>query len=140
MGVLPDIARGFERLYGSFWEQPHVPATTLELCRLRLAQIHRCQRSRVLREVQLPQQQIEQLPNWPVSELFSPGERAALEFAEMYAMDTGAITDEQVAEVKRFHGDAGLVTLIEALGVFDGRIRLGLLWQLPPETEPGAGD
>ena len=49
----------------------------------------------------------------------------------MYAMDAQSITDEQARAVQHHHGDAGLVALVEALGVFDGMTRLSLLWQLP---------
>ncbi|HEY6131210.1 MAG TPA: hypothetical protein VIV27_04290, partial [Halioglobus sp.] len=40
--VLPDIAWSFEALYQALWTQPHLPADVLELCRLRLAQLHQC--------------------------------------------------------------------------------------------------
>jgi alkylhydroperoxidase family enzyme len=73
----------------------------------------------------------EHLSNWDTDSRFSDAERACLAFTEVYAMDTQAITDELAAAVKLHVGDAGLVLLVEALGILDGRIRLSLLWQLP---------
>jgi acetylglutamate kinase len=49
-------------------------------------------------------------------------------------MDAQALTDEHAAEVKAHLGDAGLVLLVEALGILDGMTRLSLLWQLPANT------
>lgn len=57
----------------------------------------------------------------------SSAEHAALEFAEVYGQDPEAITDQLAAAVKAHFGEAGLVALIEALGMIDGRIRLGMM-------------
>ena len=58
----------------------------------------------------------------------SAAEQAVLEFAEIYAQDPGALTDELADGVKRHFGEAGLVCLIEALGFIEGRIRLALMF------------
>jgi alkylhydroperoxidase family enzyme len=131
IGTLPAVAEKFDRLYASFWQQPHIPAPTLELCRLRLAQLHRSKSDWTRQEQEIPAAKREKLSDWNHSAEFTDAERACLEFTEMYAMDAQSITDEQAAAVKRHHGDAGLVALVEALGVFDGMTRLSLLWQLP---------
>jgi len=34
------MARRYEALWQGVWQQGHVPASVLELCRLRLAQLH----------------------------------------------------------------------------------------------------
>jgi hypothetical protein len=47
-------------------------------------------------------------------------------------MDCSAITDAQADAVKAHIGEEGLVALLQALGVFDGLIRLGLIWQAKP--------
>ena len=49
-------------------------------------------------------------------------------------MDAQALTDELADAVKAHFGDAGLVLLVEALGILDGMTRLSLLWQLPAST------
>jgi hypothetical protein len=64
-----------------------------------------------------------------------------LAFTEVYAMDTQALTDQHAQAVKRHFGDAGLVLLVEALGILDGMTRLSLLWQLPAKVDqsPASG-
>jgi len=78
----------------------------------------------------LPENKREARSRWDTDPAFSDAERACVAFTEVYAMDAQAISDEQAFSVKTHFGDAGLVHLIEALGVFDGAIRLGQLWQL----------
>jgi alkylhydroperoxidase family enzyme len=131
IGVLPDIATAFDALYQALWTQPHLPAATLELCRLRLAQLHRCAAELQRRDCDIPVGKRENLQSWPVHNEFSDADRACLAFTEVYAMDAQAITDELADAVKTHFGDAGLVLLVEALGILDGMIRLSLLWGLP---------
>ncbi len=114
-----ELARHHEALWQAVWRQPHVPARVLELCRLRLAQLHGA-----------PGELRAQPPSGVRADLKgarSSAEHAALEFAEVYGQDPQAITDELTAAVKAHFGETGLVALIEALGVIDGRIRLGMM-------------
>jgi hypothetical protein len=136
IAVLPDIAAAYDTLYQSLWTQPHLPAQTLELCRLRLAQLHRSTVELQRQEYPVQEGKREQLSNWDTDSRYSALERACLAFTEVYAMDTQAITDELAEAVKLHVGDAGLVLLVEALGILDGRTRLSLLWQLPASTNP----
>jgi len=131
IGVLPDIAATFAALYRSLWTQPHLPAAVLELCRLRLAQLHQCAVELQRRDCDIPAEKRSNLAHWNTHSSFSDAERACLAFTEVYAMDTQALTDDQAAAVKLHFGDAGLVLLVEALGILDGMTRLSLLWQLP---------
>ncbi len=100
IGVLPDIASTFDLLYQSLWTQPHLPAEVLELCRLRLAQLHRCVVEMQRRDCKLPQDKRNNLERWNTHVSFSSGERACLAFTEVYAMDAQALTDEHAAAVK----------------------------------------
>jgi alkylhydroperoxidase family enzyme len=133
--VLPDIAASFTALYQSLWVQPHLPAEVLELCRLRLAQLHRCAVEWQRNDCEIPPDKRNHLAQWNTHSLFFDAERACLAFTEVYAMDTQALTDELAAAVKAHFGDAGLVMLVEALGIFDGMTRLSLLWQLPADSK-----
>ena len=130
MSQLPGIGDRFQALYASFWQLPQLPATTLELCRLRIAQLHKSELDWHIQEIALPQAQREELRRWPASPHFSAAERACIALTEVHAMDARAITDEQADAVKAHFGEVGLVALLQALGVFDGMIRLGLLWGL----------
>lgn len=131
IAVLPEIAAAHDTLYQSLWTQPHLPPAILELCRLRLAQLHRCALELQRQEYAILDDKREYLTHWDTDSRFSDAERACLAFTEVYAMDTQAITDELAEAVKRHVGDAGLVLLVEALGILDGMTRLSLLWQLP---------
>lgn len=132
--VLPDIAASFEALYQSLWTQPHLPAEILELCRLRLAQLHGSAVDMQRHDCDISSDKRSNLPHWNTHSSFSSAELACLAFAEVYAMDAQALTDEHAAAVKAHFGDAGLVLLVEALGILDGMTRLSLLWQLPATT------
>ena len=137
MALLPAFAAAFDDLYASLWRQPHLPAPVLELCRLRLAQLHNSALDLSRCDVQLDAAKKEALRHWHKAALFSPGERACLGFTEVYAMDAQSITDEHARAVKDCYGEAGLVLLIEALGVLDGMMRQNLLWQLSDEVADG---
>ena len=125
---LPNLASARDALRASLWDRPHLPAAVLELCRLRLAQLHGSEQDAAFEERAVPSEQRAALRTWNSSSLFGDAERACLSFAEIYAMDASALTDAQAEAVKSHYGDAGLVALIEALGVFDGAIRINLLW------------
>jgi alkylhydroperoxidase family enzyme len=128
---LPGIAAAFNDFYSVLWSQPHLPAPVLELCRLRLAQLHNSECELLRIEVEISGSQRESLSRWNNSDVYSDAEKACLEFTEIYAMDCQAITDAQAEAVKTHFGDAGLVALIEALGILDGMTRLSRVWDLP---------
>ncbi|MEH6585740.1 MAG: hypothetical protein V7720_04230 [Halioglobus sp.] len=127
---LPEVGQHFLALYRSFWSLESLPAETLELCRLRLAQLLESDIAWEHEEVALTSMQRDQLRRWPDSAVFSAAQRACLELTEMHAMDARAITDEQADAVKAHYGEVGFVALVQALGVFDATIRLGLIWGL----------
>lgn len=129
MARLPQLGESFLAMYESLWQQAHVPTSILELCRLRMAQLHRSEGDQAAVEVPVDAAQRAALRDWHRSPRFGDAERACLEFTEMYAMDALAITDAQADAVKAHFGDVGLVALVQSLGVFDGLQRLGLIWQ-----------
>ena len=131
LAAAPNFAEKFSALYGSFWSQTHIDSVTLELCRLRLAQLHGSDVDWQREDVLVDVTKRENLAGWVNYSAFSEAERACLGFTEIYAGDAQSISDEQAAAVKLHYGDAGLVALVEALGIFDGMTRLSLLWQLP---------
>lgn len=135
LGELPDLAAPFSVLYDSLWQQSRLPAQVLELCRLRLAQLHRCDIELKRTEIAIPVAKIASLSHWNTDTDYTEAERACLAFTEVYAMDAQAITDDHADGVKAHFGDAGLVLLVEALGILDGMIRLSLLWQLSDNAE-----
>ena len=127
---LPELGDPFAALYRSFWSLDSVPASTLELCRIRLAQLLGSELARDHSEVEIPAAQRAEVQDWHRSALFSAAEKACLELTEVHAMDAQAITDQQADAVKAAYGEVGYVAVIQALGVFDAVIRLALIWDL----------
>jgi len=124
-------ALAFESMWRALWSQQRVPPPLIELCRLRLAQLHGATAEL---EVENPAVKVTHTRRESVLRgrfatdgQFAPGEVAVLSLAEVYAQDPAAITDAMAGEVKAVYGDAGLVVLIEALGFIDGRIRMARL-------------
>jgi hypothetical protein len=135
--LTPALAEGgalldaYDAVWDALWTQPYIPAEALELCRLRLAQLHGAKAETALRVVPaIPEEQIRLVlaGRYEGSADFSSLERAVLELAEVYAQDPSAITDAMADEIKRHVGEPGLVCLVEALGFIDGRIRLALMF------------
>jgi thioredoxin-like negative regulator of GroEL len=123
-------AEAFEAFTNAVWTQPRIPAPLLELCRLLIARMHSADAERAAGKVPVDADKKSAVlaGDWSSATLFSAGDRAVLDLAELYAIEPASITDEAAAAVVAHYGDGGLVTLIEALGVIDGRIRLALLF------------
>ena len=126
--TVPELAVARDALRASLWAQSHLPGEVLELCRIRLAQLHRSAADAERVEFELDGEKRAAVSSWNTAPVLDDAARACLAFTEVYAMDAAAITDAQAAAVKSHFGDAGLVALIEALGIFDGAIRVHLLW------------
>ena len=123
-------AASFARLWESLWTQPYVSAELLELCRLTLARVHRnALESRTVNprlgaSAPSPQRRASVLAGEVFrSPQFTAIEKSVLLFCECYALDPQSIADEVADQTKAHLGEAGLVFLIEALGLIDGRIR-----------------
>lgn len=126
-----ELAGRFDSVWERFWTQDHVPPLVLEMCRLRLAEMHGAEAEFRIRHVDgLTAESVALIRQGRYSDknLFSDAAVAALELSEIYAQDPSAITDEMAAAVKQHYGDAGLVCLIEALGFIEARIRLSLMF------------
>lgn len=129
-----ELARAYAAFCDAAWQQPHVPAGVLELCRIRLAQLHgaggeldrRHPAAAGVPEIERKSRSL-RAGGWLRDGVLNDAELAAIGFTELYAQGAAAVTDDAAADVKRHFGEPGLVALIEALGVIDGRIRLGLM-------------
>jgi alkylhydroperoxidase family enzyme len=126
----PKLAPAFKEFYDSFWQLSSIPPSVLELCRLRVAQLHQSDYQWQHAQLELSVEQRQSLSQWSKSAVYTQTEKACLAFAEVYCMDPQAITDAQAEAVKSELGDAGLVALIEALGLFYGMTRVSQLWDL----------
>jgi len=135
------LAQDFDAVWTRIWRQDHVPAAQLELCRLRMAQMHGAHAEFAAgRGLESDAGRIAAVRDGSYGSHpgFSPAERAVLEFAEVYAQDPNAISDPLADAVKQHVGEPGLVCLIEALGFIDARIRLALMFSALAHTQQGA--
>jgi alkylhydroperoxidase family enzyme len=135
-----NLFEDFRRFYALFWEKGLVDPVLLELCRLRIAQLHGCEAELRVRyqpalDAGLAEEKIAALGDAAHSPLFGEAERACIALAELFAMDPHAITDADAARVVAALGDAGTVALVEALALFDGFARFRLMLEVEP---PGA--
>jgi hypothetical protein len=123
-------AQSFARLWATLWHQRQLDRDLLELCRLTLARLHSdsqemtavnaCLRSN---DGAVHRRRAVLAGTAGSDPAFSAAERAVLEFTELFWMDAQSIDDAAAEAVTTHHGEAGLVFLIEALGLIDGRIR-----------------
>ncbi|MBS0366108.1 MAG: hypothetical protein JSR67_09825 [Proteobacteria bacterium] len=124
-----DCAASFAQLSRSIWEAPYLSGELLELCRLTLARLHRdaveIAAGSPGGDATPDARRREAVLAGTVarSNAFNASEKAILDFCETYALDAQAITDEQAGRVRDALGEAGLVFLIEALGLLDARMR-----------------
>jgi hypothetical protein len=128
-----EIAGMYADLSAQFWDQPHISADSIELCRLALAVAHKASAEQAERHPAakgLSQAKIDAVlgERWRRSDLFSPAEKSLLDFTEYYFMDPQSIPDEVAAAVVGHFEEKGLVCLVEALGFIDSRIRLALVY------------
>ncbi|HEX5066393.1 MAG TPA: carboxymuconolactone decarboxylase family protein [Myxococcota bacterium] len=127
-----NLLEDFRSFYALFWEAHLVDPVILELCRLRIAQLHGCEAELRVRyqpalDAGLTEEKIAALADAGDSPLYSDAERACVALAELFAMDPHAITDADATRVVAVLGDAGTVALVEALALFDGFTRFRLM-------------
>jgi hypothetical protein len=145
LAVAGSAAASFARLWQALWVQPYVAPPLLEMCRLTLARLHRDEHELAAAN---PHLQPGTLPPGRRATViagkahaaadFSVTEKAVLEFAEAYGLDTQAIPDVSADAVKTQLGEAGLVFLIEALGCLDARMRTARCLRDLQRFAPGA--
>jgi len=145
-----NAAASFARLWESVWAQSYVSGELLELCRLTLARLHqdaleqRTVNPRLGASAPSPARRASLLAGDAFrSPLFSAPEKSVLLFCECYGLDPQSIADEVADKAKAHLGEAGLVFLIEALGLIDGRMRTARCLRdlaLPARAQLAHGD
>ena len=128
LALRPELAAAHAELLDTLW-RGSVSPVTLELCRLRMAMLLRCEPALVERspaavDAGLTEERIATLAAWPIDPAFSDEERACLGFAEQYVIDHHGVTDEQVAGLVEVLGHEGVVTFTTALTVWECQHRL----------------
>lgn len=139
-GNLADDLRAFDE---ELWRGHGVDPVTLELCRLRIAMLHRCAAALGRRTPQalaagFDESLVARMAAWERDAAFTARQRACLALAEQFVLDPSGIDDTLFAPVRDALGEAGAVTLLEALAVFDGFTRFERLLQAAPAAEVAA--
>ena len=127
-GLLPDTYQRYQQLVAHIWQPGLIDPVVLELCRLRVAQLVRCQRELEIRTPQataagLDDDKVAKLAQWPTATEFTEPERAALGFAEMYVIDPGSVTDAMCESVTEQFTPPEVAVLTTAVAVFDATAR-----------------
>jgi AhpD family alkylhydroperoxidase len=68
-------------------------------------------------------ERLKHIDDYATSPLFSDDERAAIRYADAMSSDPHSITDEQVADLRRRFGEAGVIELTYQIGVENMRSR-----------------
>jgi alkylhydroperoxidase family enzyme len=121
-GVRPGLYEVFMSDYGR--SLARADAALIELCRLRMAAILGSEFDCSLRyaaavDAGLTEEKIRALPDYPKSTLFSERERVAIGFAEMFAIQSSSLGDEDVARVQEVLGAEPFIYFVKALSVID---------------------
>lgn len=84
----------------------------------------------------LDMDRLEHIDDYAASPLYTDDERAAIAYADAMTTDPHTVTDEQVADLRRRFGAAGLVELTYQIGVENMRARMNAALGI---TEQGFG-
>ena len=104
----------------------------LELCRLRIAQMHGC-------HAELDVAGPGQLERLDSRDALPLRERAALAYAEQFVVDQNGITDEQKADLSQCLSDRELANFVQALNTHDGYCRTLSLLDVRADAADSAG-
>lgn len=146
---LPDGVTDLDRAWGMrprFYEVfmsdynrsvARVDAALIELCRLRMATILGSELDRSLRytpalQAGLTEQKIAALPDYASSPLFTERERLAIGFAELFAIQSSSIGDDDVARVQEALGAEHFIYFVKALSVIDQLQRSVVAFDVQP--------
>ena len=143
MALRPNLAADVAAFSDLLWSAPGIDPVTLELCRLRVAQMHGARSALAERRPEaaaagLMEDRIARLSDYGSDPAFSARERACLELSELFVMDPSAIDDATFIAVRDALGEEGTVALLEALAVFDGFSRASVMLDAAPATETAA--
>jgi hypothetical protein len=107
-GVRPGPYARFGELYDELWNGG-VDGGTLDACRARIEALVRCEAD----------------PTAAGSGL-DPARRAAVDYAEQYALDPHGLRDDDFVRLHDHYDDAQLATLTLAVAIFDARARFSV--------------
>ncbi len=103
-----------------------------ELMRLRIATLNGCQTCRAARlsADTIPEPQASGIDGYASSDDYTPGEKAAVRFAEMLAIRHFEIDDEEIRALREHYDDAEILELMMMAGQYIGFGRMLAVLQL----------
>ncbi|MGD9797274.1 MAG: carboxymuconolactone decarboxylase family protein [Acidimicrobiia bacterium] len=128
----PEYAAALRAVEAELWAQTAVDPVTLELCRLRIAQLLRCdgalaERTPAAVAAGLDEALVEVLPRWSTDDRFDAPTRAAIGYAEQLLVDAQGVTDDHAASVIAAIGEGGFHVLTYGCGLFETMQRARLV-------------
>ena len=136
LGLRPDLLEHYRAFYGALWDEAVLPTRLLELCRLRIAGLNRCEAESAIAHADSGVTMAErasldcrELPS-SVTDL----ERRVLDLASKVPFEIHGVEDDEIAVLRDELGDDGLVALMIALPLFDMNCRLRLVLEIDPEA------
>jgi alkylhydroperoxidase family enzyme len=128
LGLRPELLADFRTLHARLWDGRALDPVLLEVCRLRVAQLHGATGELQVRheaavDAGLTEEKVAALVDYWSSPLYSERERRALAYAEQLVLDVHGITDDQFAALADVLSPAEVVALTLALGLFDALAR-----------------
>jgi hypothetical protein len=124
----PDGAAELELMNSAAWES--TDPELLELCRCLIVSILDDQASGQVNDAgvsAIGHDKLAALGDWAASDVFSPLERAALEYTEQFVISVSTISDEQVEALRAHLGDEKTYAFAAALYVIEMTERLRMV-------------
>ena len=120
----PRYAAALKAVESALWAQQALDPVTLELCRLRIAQLLGAQAALAHRTPEavaagLDEETVSALSRWPDDDRFDARLRECLGYAEQLLLDAQGVTDEQAERVVSSIGEGGFLVLTYGCGVFE---------------------
>ena len=139
--TVPGRHEALRTALAGLWSEPLVDSVLFELCRLRIAQMHRCESELAVRyrpaiEAGLTEEKVDALPSYYNSDLFSERERLCLQFTEQFELDAHSITDEFFAKVAAsFSSPTAMTAFLYGLYVLDLSVRVHAIRGVGPSED-----
>jgi alkylhydroperoxidase family enzyme len=128
-GRLPTTYAHYSDLEYQIWDGRLDPQV-LELCRVRIATLHRCQSELADQRADIGAERRAGIAQWPTSDLYSDREKALLRFTEQYVIDAQGVSDADAAGVTAALSGPEVAAFTTAIAMFDAtcrfKIALGL--------------
>jgi alkylhydroperoxidase family enzyme len=128
----PGYGAALRAVETELWAQDAIDPVTLELCRLRIAQLLGCadalaERTPAAVAAGLDEAAVAVLPRWSSDGRFDARLRTCLGYAEQLLVDAQGVTDEQAGAVIAAVGEGGFLVLTYACGLFETTQRARLV-------------